>query len=394
MTKRTVLLASGSSLLLGIAIGYAVSWPAVAEPSSAGSEPAADAAAEAVAQLAELRKAHQELRAKYEKALVQRDAERQRIEGAETQHDPQPGASTAGGAVVAAIGDVLTVSFGAWADEPALRTADWVDMGIRAGDLVRARSAGIGGGQPAEMVALEKKAIRELSGHLDRIQAEREDLGGHPIVVVNLMASHLQQAGRPLQPWQIEAIESKGREYEVQAERLRNDLSGSDTLASEKKLRSIQLRKGVVDEIVSEVLTREQWNTLFDAETKGLLYYDVYQVGGLELERPNSSVYWRNVRADAVEHLKLFLLTEWELSRQDMDMMDGLVEQWIDRIMAQPKVPGHPTSALHIDEVLPCAQVHVEFQKRVMGSLASSDRVESIRENAVFAVFPRLRSQR
>ncbi len=47
-----------------------------------------------------------------------------------------------------------------------------------------------------------------------------------------------------------------------------------------------------------------------------------------------------------------------------------------------------------IDEVLPGAQVHVEFQKRVMGALASSARVESIRANAVFAVFPRLRGQR
>ena len=392
MTKRTILLASGSSLLLGIAIGYAVSWPAAAEPSSAGSEPAADAAAEAVAQLAKLRQAHEELRAEYDKVLVQGNGERQQIEGAASPNS-QAG-DTAGGAVVAALGDVLTVSFGTWADEPVLRTADWVDMGIRAGDLVRARSAGIGGRQPAEMGALEKKAIRELTGHLDRIGAGREELKGHPAVVVNLMGSHLQQAGRPLQPWQIETIESKGRDYQVQAERLRNDLSGSDTLASEKKLRSIQLRKGVVDQIVSEVLTREQWDVLFDAETKGLLYYDVYQVGGLELERPNSSVYWRDVRADAVEHLQLFLLTEWELSREEVSQLDGLVEQWIDRIMAQPKVPGHPTSALHIDEVLPCAQVHVEFQKRVMGALASSDRVQSIRANAVFAVFPRLRNQR
>ena len=186
-----------------------------------------------------------------------------------------------------------------------------------------------------------------------------------------------------------------GREYEAQAESLRIELASGDALASEKKLRSIQLRKRLVDQIVNDVLTREQWNSLFDEETKGLLYYDVYQVGGLELERPNSSVYWRNVRADAVEHLKLFLLTEWELSREDLDRIDGLVEQWIDAIMAQPKVPGHPTSALHIDEVLPCVEVHVEFQQKVIGALANdSERVKSIRENAVFAVFPRLRGQR
>ena len=105
------------------------------------------------------------------------------------------------------------------------------------------------------------------------------------------------------------------------------------------------------------------------------------------------SVYWRNVRADAEGHLRLFLLTEWEIARDDLIRVDHIVTEWIDAILALPRVPGHPTSALHVDEVLPCAAVHVQFQRRVANALAHDPvRMRHIENNPVFAVFPRLRS--
>ena len=84
-----------------------------------------------------------------------------------------------------------------------------------------------------------------------------QELRGHPVVVVNMMASHLQQAGQPLEPRQIAAIEAEGLQYEVAAAQLeRNLLSLPDALASEKKLRSIQLRKAHVDRRCSPASAR------------------------------------------------------------------------------------------------------------------------------------------
>ena len=388
MSTRAVLFVGLPGLFLGIAIGFVLTGPHAvqANPAAAHADPAF--------QLAQLRAAHAELRADYERLQQERDRQTQRTALEPTPERVPAEAAPTATAVGKEVGDDPVISFGVWRDEPALRTADWTDMGSRARDVVKARKTGIGGGQPREMAALEKKALRELRRHLGGIAAQRQELRGHPVVIVNLMASHLQQAGQPLLPRQLAAIEADGGRYEAAAARLQRDmLSRRDELASERKLRSIKLRKAHVDRIVEGVLTREQWNVLFDPKTKGLLYYDVYQVGGLELERPNSSVYWRNVRADAREHLRLFLLTEWEIARADLQLLDGTVDEWIDTVLRLPRVPGHPSSALHIDEVLPCAEVHTRFQKRVLARLAhDAARVQSIRDNPVFAVFPRLRN--
>lgn len=100
------------------------------------------------------------------------------------------------------------------------------------------------------------------------------------------------------------------------------------------------------------------------------------------------------MRADAREHLRLFLLTEWEIAQADLQLLDPLIDEWIDAISKLPSPPGHPSSALHIDEVMPCAEVHIQFQKRVMAKLShDADRVRSIRDNPVFVVFPRLRNR-
>ena len=178
----------------------------------------------------------------------------------------------------------LPISFGPVADLEAIRNADWKDTAqavaamqglyVEFGERIKVPRTlspdwqSKVGEQNAKLMALAGKVFGEVPTN-----ATGNGEFTHPLILSNVMAGLMENAGHPFTQEQRADIASLGEDYEAEYARLQTEY-GEDTTRLEKVLDELELKRATMNAVL-EMLTPEQLESIGPAELRDRIGFDL-----------------------------------------------------------------------------------------------------------------------
>ncbi len=176
------------------------------------------------------------------------------------------------------------ISFGPMADLEAIRKADWKDM-AQAVAAMQALFDEFG-----ERIEVPKTVSPDWQSKVEDQKLKLMALAGkvfgqvptnatgngeltHPLILSNLMAGLVENAGQPFTPEQRADIASLGEDYEAEYARLQKEY-GEDTPKLERVLDELELKRTTMN-AVEDILTPEQRDATGPAQLRDRIGFDL-----------------------------------------------------------------------------------------------------------------------
>ncbi len=292
----------------------------------------------------------------------------------------------------------LAVSFGKWGDLPAVRDADWKEIGVAAKGLVpllKELAENIRDGKELSPDLLERMGEHNqvLIAYWARIRKAlptNASLNGefsHPINTANMLAAHLELAGMPLSDEQIAAIQKLGADFDARWEKTIKAYDES-TFELQKLLDEGELKEWFKAEMLG-VCTPEQRAAAVPPEIDGLIGLDIYSAGVML----QGSV--EDVRAPDTETLKDRLKDEVAkltgAERAVLDTASFLFNDWVTTLQAQlaPR-PQAQMNQYHTGEILKSARAQLKVYKELHSGYAQNEDVKKRLHDSARIFYPRI----
>lgn len=274
------------------------------------------------------------------------------------------------------------LSWGRWAQEPALAQVDWVAGGGAARAVREAIPELLArlerGEQPSQEVLLrlakenQKLVAIELEAH-GKLPTHAPSNGAftHPAVQANLIAAHLEQVGLPLSSAQELQVMRACQDYD-QAWEQQEASWPVGTLALEKLLAEVRLKRALSTQL-DGILGAEQRAALSAPEGRHLhtidLYSPVLALIGVAAPLPVTS------QEQAAAYLVQFA-ARWGLSPEQLG--GELAGRWAQAALDRqaPVAPGHG-SLFTVDQALQAGEAQLEVMRALRGR---ADLPEAARE--------------
>jgi hypothetical protein len=292
----------------------------------------------------------------------------------------------------------LAVSFGKWGDLPAVRDADWKEIGGAAKELIpllKELAEDIRNGKEMSPELLEKigqqnQTLVAYWARIRKILPTNASVNGefsHPINMANMLAAHLESAGMPLSDEQIAAIQKLGADYDSRWEKMVNAYDDS-TFELQKLIDEGELKEWFKAEML-RVCTPEQRALAVPPEIDGLVGLDIYSAGVM------LQVAVEDVRAPDTETLKERLKDEiatlTPMERAVLDTASFLFNDWV--VTLQPQLAPRPQAQMNqylTGEILKSARAQLKVNKELHANYAQDAEVKKRLHDSARILYPRI----
>jgi hypothetical protein len=282
------------------------------------------------------------LREEHTRLQAERDAlraDRQRLEGRVAELEQAQAAVEAPAETGERVAPVeesrssLAVAFGAHRDLEALQDADWATMAAASRTMVELmpellQALEAGGDLPPELrvkLGAENQKLLGLALAINGKLPTHASGNGeytHPVVMANLIAAAVEQAGRPLGETQSLDLARLGEDFEREWDRLQAGY-GDETLAVTKVLDELRLKQHFTEQ-ARALLDPAQGAALGPESSRDRAHLDLFSPGLLLVATAAPVV------ADTPEDLRGRLLTTaastWGLEVAELSGFEGLFE--------------------------------------------------------------------
>ncbi|MBK8208130.1 MAG: hypothetical protein IPK87_15240 [Planctomycetes bacterium] len=182
----------------------------------------------------------------------------------------------------------VPIAFGKWAEMPAIRDANWDEIGGAAREMVPllkelAEAMAEGKSPPPALMQKIGEHNRKLVNHYAKVMgslpthASSNGEFTHPINLANMLASQLKGAGKPLSDQQVSELVKLGDEYDRRWDELQKGYD-EGTFKLQKKLDEADLKEWFKAEML-RVCSAEQRTIAVPPEVDGFVGLDLYSSG-------------------------------------------------------------------------------------------------------------------
>ncbi|MBI3725794.1 hypothetical protein HY251_17845, partial [bacterium] len=292
----------------------------------------------------------------------------------------------------------LAVNFAHLGEIEALRKANWKECGeavqamlpvmkhvlekLAAGEQL---APGVQNKIRDQNMKLAKLAL-ELA---DKLPTEAGPNGAftHPIVLANIMASHLDASGKGLSDAEIDEVNRLGESFNEEWTATRGRYTEA-TLKLEKIADELDLKRTFVEKMIA-VLTADQKALVVDPATHGIMGVDLYSPALLlqGLAYPVSKTSTDDLKTAVVDSW----LKQWELDASRRPQLETIGAAWVSdnssRLSPVPEKEGYFYS---IDDALVALRATVKAGKEAQRTLAPGDDALNAIRDANTCLIPRL----
>ncbi|MCC7510360.1 MAG: hypothetical protein IT464_13450 [Planctomycetes bacterium] len=182
----------------------------------------------------------------------------------------------------------VPIAFGKWAEMPAIRDANWDEIGGAAREMVPllkelAEAMAAGKSPPPALMQKIGEHNRKLVNHYAKVMgslpthASSNGEFTHPINLANMLATQLKGAGKPLSDQQVSELVKLGDEYDRRWDELQKGYN-EGTFKLQKKLDEADLKEWFKAEML-RVCSVEQRMIAVPPEVDGIVGLDLYSSG-------------------------------------------------------------------------------------------------------------------
>lgn len=206
----------------------------------------------------------------------------------------------------------------------------------------------------------------------------------HPLVLVNVMAEHLNRAGEPFQPEQLQRLEQIGASYQAGWDQNQSRY-GQATPALRKLADELALKRDAMAK-VEELLTPTQRQLVVFKEGQHVNRLDIYSP--IMAVIANAKPLGVTAEAPLRASLDQIVTTYWGLSGADLAAAGPALDAWARTL--EPELVSAPRNLLAfftLDEALRSAQAQATAAEEVLRVLgADSDSGKLILSSNAFSV--------
>jgi hypothetical protein len=200
----------------------------------------------------------------------------------------------------------------------------------------------------------------------------------HPLVLANVMATHLDAAGCPLDDGQVQAINAIGTEYDARWDSIQAGY-GEATFQLEKFADELELKKLYVGKI-DALLTPDQSAAIFSPATKDVMSADLYSpvlmcAGATHpIVKPTTAALAKTIAHSWVE--------DWDLGDKTVD---AIATSYVNSLGLTP--PAEKRFGFTLDEAIAAARGSIKAMKDAISTLAlDAETAGTIRKDGTFYV--------
>jgi hypothetical protein len=288
----------------------------------------------------------------------------------------------------------LPVTFGTWGELAELRGADWAELGDAlkqmvpliepvARDLREGRQPDSDTG--AKLQAHNKKLIKLAVALHGKVPSHTGNFNGeytHPVSIVNLLASQLAAAGKPLTDAQKQRLAELGDEYDKRWA-AQNAAYGPETLLLQKILDEAELKQWFTDQMW-QVTTAEQKAVAVNPLVEGYLSFDLYSPALMfqGVARPLQAV----AREDLKGHLKTWLASNFGVTRESLDGAEFAFDDWLASLNLEPR-SATEASFIHFRELVAAGRAHLALLQTLLTTALNDPEVaKKVRQEGAFVL--------
>jgi hypothetical protein len=292
----------------------------------------------------------------------------------------------------------LAVSFGKWGELPAVRDADWKEIGGAAKGMIpllkelaeKLRKGEELSPELMEEIGEHNQKLIAYWARIRKVLPTNASVNGefsHPINMANMLAAHLQEAGMPLSEEQVAALQKLGAEYDTRWEKTAKGYDDS-TFALQKLIDEGELKEWFKAEML-RVCTPEQRTTAVPPEIDGLVGLDIYSAGLI------FQMSVEDVRAPDTETLKERLKDDVAkltgIERALLDTASFLFNDWVVSLQAQlsPR-PQAQMNQYHTGEILKSGRAQLKACKELHTGYAQDEEAKKRLQGATRILYPRI----
>lgn len=291
------------------------------------------------------------------------------------------------------LGPPLRVAFGPHAELEVLRRSNWAELGNAAKEMaplmVEAGKAWAEGRQPSEevmsklgehnlkLVSMAASLNKKLPSHGATVNGEYS----HPLNMVNMLAAHLESAGKPLSDAQMQSLKDLGEEYERRWTRLQQGYT-EETFALQKMLDEVELKQWFTDEMW-RVTTPEQKALAVHPDNEGRAGLDLYSPGLMlaGAYTPLVAAQRDELKGKVKEHLAAALKVE----AATLDSAEFAFDEWLTSQALEPRAKLN--FFVTVREALVAGRAHLALLKALSATaLNTEEHQKALRESKSFVV--------
>ncbi len=292
----------------------------------------------------------------------------------------------------------VPVAFGKWADLPAIRDANWDEIGGAAREMVPllkelAEAMAEGKSPPPALMQKIGEHNRKLVNHYAKVMgslpthASANGEFTHPINLANMLAAQLKGAGKPLSDQQISELVKLGDEYDRRWDKLQKGYDES-TFKLEMKLDEGELKEWFKAEML-RVCSAEQRTIAVPPEVDGIVGLDLYSAG-LIFQRAIEHITAADQEALKAA-IKAAIAKPTGMDAAVLDSAQFVFDDWLNGLQAQlaPRTRVQ-LQLFRTAEVIASGKAQLRAFKLLHSDYALGDEARNVMKGAEAVILPHL----
>ncbi len=297
------------------------------------------------------------------------------------------------------VAEPLAVEFGDWSELAELRDADWEQLGnaveALSSDLIPRLVEALKAGKETQQLGIEVAKSNSklqalalgLNGKLPTHSSGNGEFT-HPIVLANLMVSHLEAAGQPLDERQLASLQALGAAFDSSWRRAQQNYN-EGTFVLQKAMDELQLKADFY---------QQQLANLDASQRELLVHADFLNLYGIDLYSPVLMApiqgFARGKDLEAIRtRLRELGGQRWQLAETDLEAVGTVFDTWLQQ--AGPLVPttAAELSFVSLAAVLRAGRAQLQAMHDLVQMLGLDADAEAVLRDDLGLVVPRLLSE-